>query len=196
MVKDLSKIRTRMTSRGSARLADPYPDLVSGGGLEPPRVSPYAPQTYASASSAIPTREYLVPKVGFEPTRALRPRRPEHRVSASSTTSALRTCVRVAGTAIILADGSASAKGHQGHPGESLPPASRGVIPVGGREATGSVPRPGGPPRRSVESRRRGWTAREKSPLRPDRPALPPRPLPHPADRRMTFTPSSSFSEL
>src|SRR5579875_2173625 len=42
--------------------------MVSGGGLEPPRVAPYAPQTYASASSAIPTK--LVPKVGFEPTQA------------------------------------------------------------------------------------------------------------------------------
>lgn len=28
-------------------------ELVSGGGLEPPRVAPYAPQTYASASSAM-----------------------------------------------------------------------------------------------------------------------------------------------
>jgi hypothetical protein len=42
--------------------------MVSGGGLEPPRVASYAPQTYASASSAIPTS--MVPKVGLEPTRA------------------------------------------------------------------------------------------------------------------------------
>ncbi len=28
--------------------------ILPGGGLEPPRVTPYAPQTYASASSAIP----------------------------------------------------------------------------------------------------------------------------------------------
>ena len=44
-------------------------NMVPGGGLEPPRVASYAPQTYASASSAIPT--ILVPKVGFEPTRAI-----------------------------------------------------------------------------------------------------------------------------
>ncbi len=29
--------------------------VVSGAGLEPARLSPYAPQTYASANSAIPT---------------------------------------------------------------------------------------------------------------------------------------------
>ncbi len=33
--------------------------LVSGAGLEPARCSPYAPQTYASANSAIPTRSSI-----------------------------------------------------------------------------------------------------------------------------------------
>ena len=34
-------------------------DLVSGAGLEPAREYPYAPQTYASANSAIPTRLWV-----------------------------------------------------------------------------------------------------------------------------------------
>jgi hypothetical protein len=61
--------RYKKTRFSLPRQALRAPMVVSGGGLEPPRVAPYAPQTYASASSAIPTK--MVPKVGLEPTRAV-----------------------------------------------------------------------------------------------------------------------------
>lgn len=50
--------------------------MVTGGGLEPPRVASYAPQTYASAGSAIPSNGCIIGVEGV--ACALKYRRPRH----------------------------------------------------------------------------------------------------------------------
>ena len=59
------RIPTRRPHRFAATVAQNVIIMVLGGGLEPPRITPYGPQPYASANSA--TRAYSA--IGTTPTR-------------------------------------------------------------------------------------------------------------------------------